>query len=200
MSKTKVDDFLEVFSEGELLDLVLSAWGLPLEEEEEEKEEEEKKKRKKRKARVKKDSPKPEIIEEEVDEEGRGRRRRRRNKPWGAISTDTKDFNPFEGRRRRRGEKVEVKPKIEPKIIPHPIPERQAELQQLTQEIAKGAAQKFLDCIPPEMKEVLTEEQLKFQQSELSVGIANTLKSQLDWALNQAWLDAKKNNASNSVD
>ena len=210
MKKDKVDDFLEKFSEGELFDLVFSTF-LPLLEEADrrsplafpnerpvQEEEEEKKKRKKRKARVKKDTPKPKTSEEEVETDGRRRGRRKRNKPWGAVSTDTQDFNPLEGRRRtRRGEKQKVEKKIEPKIIPHPIPERGAEIKQLTQEIANQTAQKFLDCIPPEMKEVLTEEQIKYQQYELSVGIAESVKSQLEWALNQAWLDAKSNNQSN---
>ena len=33
--------------------------------------------------------------------------------------------------------------------------------------------------------------QLKSQQFELSVGLAESLKSKLEWALNQAWLEAK---------
>ncbi len=57
------------------------------------------------------------------------------------------------------------------------------------------SAEQFLDCIPPEMKEILSDEQLKYQQYELSVGIAEALKSKLSWALNQAWLDAKSNNS-----
>ncbi len=57
--------------------------------------------------------------------------------------------------------------------------------------MALQTAQKFLDCIPPEMKEVLSDEQLKFQQNELSASLAHTLRSQLSWALNQAWLEAK---------
>ena len=80
---------------------------------------------------------------------------------------------------------------LEPKIIPYPLPERQAEIKQLAQEIANQTAQKFLECIPPGMKEILSEEQLEYQQYELSVGIAEALRSKLGWALNQAWLDAK---------
>ena len=41
------------------------------------------------------------------------------------------------------------------------------------------------------MKEILSEEQLQYQQFELSVGLAESLRSQLEWALNQAWLEAK---------
>ena len=63
--------------------------------------------------------------------------------------------------------------------------------------MAKQTAEKFLECIPPEMKEARSEEQLKYQQDELSVGIAEALRSKLEWALNQAWLDAKNNNKRN---
>ncbi len=37
----------------------------------------------------------------------------------------------------------------------------------------------------------ISEEQLTLQQLELSAEIANSLKGQLAWALNRAWLDAE---------
>ena len=139
----------------------------------------------------------PKTSEQNTDRVERRRTRRRDLKNQNLTSSvdeELAEIPPEErGRRRRRGEKspLEVEPKIEPKIIPYPLPERQAEINQLAQEIANQTAQKFLDCIPPEMKEALSEEQIKYQQSELSVGIAESLKSQLEWAMNQAWLDAK---------
>ena len=60
--------------------------------------------------------------------------------------------------------------------------------------MAKQTAQQFLDCIPPDMKEILSDEQLKYQQYELSMYISEALRSKLSWALHQAWLDAKNDN------
>ncbi len=102
-------------------------------------------------------------------------------------------IDPTQGRRRRRTG-YESEREVKPKIIPNPMPEKAEEIGKLAQEIAKQTAKQFLDCIPPDMKEILSDEQLKYQQYELSVGIAEALKSKLNWALNQAWLDAKSNN------
>ena len=137
--------------------------------------------------------------EQNIDTGERRRRRRRDIKDKDLTSSVVQklaEIAPEERgrRRRRRGEKSPLE--VEPKIIPYPLPERQAEINQLAQEIANQTAQKFLDCIPPEMKEALSEEQLKSQQFELSVGLAESLKSQLEWAMNQAWLEAKNSQRS----
>ena len=107
-------------------------------------------------------------------------------------------IDPTQGRRRRRTG-YESERELAPKIIPNPMPEKAEEIGKLAQEIAKQTAKQFLDCIPPDMKEILSDEQLKYQQYELSVGITEALKSKLSWALNQAWLDAKNNNQGHKI-
>ena len=146
----------------------------------------------------------PKASEQNTDTGERRRTRRRdiKNKDLtSSVVQGLAEIVPEERRRRRRrGEKspLEVEKKIEPKIISYPLPEQQAEINQLAQEIANQTAQKFLDCIPLEMKEILSEEQLEYQQSELSVGITEALRSKLGWALNQAWLEAKNSQKSQS--
>ena len=178
--------------------------------------------RRRTRRKLRDDSPSEQLTTEAVEEEP-GRRRTRRltsNQPTTEeLSTETVQsseeevtrpkrrklrdtsstprrpplIDPDTGRRRRRTG-YESSREVEPKIIPNPMPEKAEEIGKLAQEIAKQTAKQFLDCIPPDMKEILSDEQLKYQQYELSVGIAEALKSKLNWALNQAWLDAKNNN------
>ena len=87
MKKSQVDNLLETIPPGELLDLVLAAFALPLEEEEDNPQKP-KKKRKERKARVKKDSskPEPETSEEEAETDGRRRRRKKGERSLGVVN------------------------------------------------------------------------------------------------------------------
>ena len=81
--------------------------------------------------------------------------------------------------------------------IPHPILTQEAQIKTLANSIAHKTAEQFLkDCLPPSLLSQLSEEQLALQQLELSAEIAHSLKSQLAWALNRAWLDAKNSPSS----
>ncbi len=132
--------------------------------------------------------------ETETRERGRRVRQDSSTDKWSNwVKQGLIDPETGERRRRVRGDKSTSR-KVEKKTIPHPIPAQQSELNNLAREMALQTAQKVLDCIPPEMKEVLSDEQLKFQQNELSASLAHTLRSQLSWALNQAWLEAKNGN------
>ena len=108
---------------------------------------------------------------------------------WSSrIKQDLIDPETGERRRRVRGDKSTSR-KVEKKTIPHPLPAQQSELDHLAREMALQTAHKFLNRIPPELKETLSDEQLKFQQNELSASLASALRSQLSWALNQTWLE-----------
>ena len=131
--------------------------------------------------------------------EGERRRRRRRSgssstKPWAISLGSSAEWVEGERRRRRRSGSSSALGAVKTKPIPNPIPDKQLEINSLAQEIANQAAERYLECIPPEIKSALSDEQIKFQQKELSVGIKDALRSQFSWALNQAWFEAKNSN------
>ena len=66
-------------------------------------------------------------------------------------------------------------------------------IKALAKSIAEQTAQQFVqDIIPESLSANLSEAQLNAQKQELSYNLAEMIKTQLDWELNQALLDAKK--------
>lgn len=74
---------------------------------------------------------------------------------------------------------------------PHPIEEQHTKIEAFAQKVSEQTAQQFIQSmIPNSLLASLSDEQLKFQEQELSANLAEGLTSKLYWALNQAWLDA----------
>lgn len=74
---------------------------------------------------------------------------------------------------------------------PHPIEDQHTQIQAFAQKVSEQTAQEFIqNMIPDSLLASLSDEQLKFQEQELSANLAESLTSKLYWALNQAWLDA----------
>lgn len=131
------------------------------------------------KAKANKEEPAADSPLDEVAEETLRPRRRRRGAPSPlSVAPSAPAQSPT------KAEAI--------KSLPHPINTQRAEIKTLATEIANQTAQQFLkDCLPPSLLASLSKEQLYAQQQELSAEIANSLKSQLAWALNRAWLDAQ---------
>ncbi len=105
----------------------------------------------------------------------------------------------YSQRRRRRGDISQEfsTSQTDKSTIPHPILTQEAQIKTFANSIAHKTAEQFLqECLPPSLLSQLSEEQLALQQLELSAEIAHSLKSQLAWALNRAWLDAKNSPSS----
>ncbi len=105
----------------------------------------------------------------------------------------------YSQRRRRRGDISQDEPtsQTDKSTIPHPILTQEAQIKTFANSIAHKTAEQFLqECLPPSLLSQLSEEQLALQQLELSAEIAHSMISQLAWALNRAWLDAKNSPSS----
>ena len=105
----------------------------------------------------------------------------------------------YSQRRRRRGDISQDEPtsQTDKSTIPHPILTQEAQIKTFANSIAHKTAEQFLqECLPPFLLSQLSEEQLALQQLELSAEIAHSMISQLAWALNRAWLDAKNSPSS----
>ena len=106
----------------------------------------------------------------------------------------TPNFSENGVRRRRRRRLDSTDSELAPPI-PHPLKEaeQRSQIDSLAAEMANQAAQKLLsECLSPQMQAALQPEQLREHQTEISASIASSLKSQLDWALNQVWLEAQQ--------
>ena len=105
----------------------------------------------------------------------------------------------YSQRRRRRGDISQEfsTSQTDKSTIPHPILTQEAQIKTFANSIAHKTAEQFLqECLPPSLLSQLSEEQLALQQLELSAEIAHSMISQLAWALNRAWLDAKNSPSS----
>ena len=83
------------------------------------------------------------------------------------------------------------------KPIPHPLKDQYEPIKTFTDEFSEQIARQFIqDLIPESLLASLSEEQLRCQKQELSANLADSIHSQLYWALNRAWLDARSNRSS----
>ncbi|MGK7938300.1 MAG: hypothetical protein AB4206_21250 [Xenococcaceae cyanobacterium] len=76
--------------------------------------------------------------------------------------------------------------------LPHPLKDQRPQIQTFTKEVSAEITERFIqDLIPESITSYLSDEQLSSQKLDLSTNLADLIKTQLDWALNRAWLEAQ---------